>query len=54
MDINLAKYLLPEGLLDYFDIVSDKTENEKITFYKVILIFIDVSLIHLLFGGKSG
>lgn len=33
MDISLAKYLLPEGLLDYFDIVSDKIENEKVHFY---------------------
>jgi hypothetical protein len=33
LDISLAKYLLPEGLLDYFDIVSDKTENQKIHFY---------------------
>lgn len=33
LDINLAKYLLPEGLLDYFDIVSDKIENEKVHFY---------------------
>lgn len=33
MDITLAKYLLPEGLLDYFDIVSDKTENDKIHFF---------------------
>jgi hypothetical protein len=31
--ISVAKYLLPEGLLDYFDIVSDKTENEKAHFY---------------------
>lgn len=33
MDISLAKYLLPEGLLDYFDIVSDKIQDEKIHFY---------------------
>ena len=33
MDISLAKYLLPEGLLDYFNIVSDKTENQKVHFY---------------------
>lgn len=33
MDITLAKYFLPEGILDYFDIVSHKTENEKIHFH---------------------
>lgn len=33
MDIALAKYFLPEGLLDYFDIVSHKIENEKVHFY---------------------
>lgn len=33
MDIALAKYFLPEGLLDYFDIVSHKMENEKVHFY---------------------
>ena len=32
-DITLAKYLLLEGILDYFDIVSHKTENEKIHFH---------------------
>lgn len=26
-------YFLPEGLLDYFDIISHKSENEKIHFY---------------------
>lgn len=33
MDLELARYLLPEGLLDYFDIVSHKSEEEKIHFY---------------------
>lgn len=33
MDIALAKYFLPEGILDYFDIVSHKMENEKVHFY---------------------
>lgn len=28
LDINLTKYLLPEGLLDYFDIISDKIEKK--------------------------
>ena len=33
LDISLAKYLLPEGILEYFDIVSHKTKNEKVHFY---------------------
>ncbi len=33
MDIELARYLLPEGLLEYFDIVSDKSTADKIHFY---------------------
>ena len=33
MDIELARYLLPEGLLEYFDIVSDKSIADKIHFY---------------------
>ena len=33
MDIELARYLLPEGLLEYFDIVSDKSTCDKIHFY---------------------
>ena len=33
MNIALAKYFLPEGLLDYFDIVSHKMEDEKVHFY---------------------
>lgn len=33
MDIALAKYFLPEGILDYFDIVSHKIENNKVHFY---------------------
>jgi hypothetical protein len=33
LNLNLAQYLLPEGILDYFDIVSSKTESDKIHFY---------------------
>ncbi len=33
MNIELARYLLPEGLLEYFDIVSDKSSSDKIHFY---------------------
>ena len=33
MDIELAKYFLPEGILDYFEITSHKTANERIHFY---------------------
>ena len=33
MDIELASYLLPEGILEYFQIVSHKTSGEKIHFY---------------------
>jgi len=30
---DLAQYLLPEGILDYFEIVNDTIENERIHFY---------------------
>lgn len=33
MIIDLAKYFLPDGLLDYFEIVADKTENDQVHFY---------------------
>ena len=33
MNIDLAKYLLPEGILDYFEIVSDKVQNDRVHFY---------------------
>lgn len=33
MDLELAIYFLPQGILDYFDIVSHKLENEVIHFY---------------------
>ncbi|MCD8413598.1 hypothetical protein [Tenacibaculum finnmarkense] len=33
MNIALAKYFLSEGILDYFDIVSDKIENDQVHFY---------------------
>ena len=33
MNIDLAKYLLPEGVLDYFDIVDDNTQDDRVHFY---------------------
>ncbi|PCI31793.1 MAG: transposase [Flavobacteriaceae bacterium] len=33
MNPELAKYFLPEGLLDYFNIVNDTVNNDKIHFY---------------------
>ena len=33
MNINLAKYFLPEGILDYFEIVDDKIQNDQVHFY---------------------
>ena len=33
MNIDLAKYFLPEGILDYYDIVDDKIENDRVHFY---------------------
>ena len=33
MNPELAKYFLPEGLLDYFDIVNDVVHNDKIHFH---------------------
>lgn len=33
MEIELARYLLPLGILEYFEIVSDKSSKEKIHFY---------------------
>ncbi|MEN8186027.1 MAG: transposase [Bacteroidota bacterium] len=33
MDIELAKYLFPDGILDYFDIVSHKTVGDQVHFY---------------------
>lgn len=33
MNIDLAKYLLPEGILDYFEIVRDKTQDDRVHFY---------------------
>ncbi len=33
MNIALAKYFLPEGILHYFDIVEDKIENDQVHFY---------------------
>ena len=29
----LAQYLLPDGLLDYFEIVKDETQNDRVHFY---------------------
>jgi len=33
LNIDLAKYLLPEGILDYFKIVDDTIENDRVHFY---------------------
>jgi hypothetical protein len=33
LNIDLAKYLLPEGILDYFEIVSDNVQNDRVHFY---------------------
>ncbi len=33
MNIELARYFLPEGILEYFDIVDHKSTSEKIHFY---------------------
>jgi len=33
LDIELARYLLPEGVLDYFEIVGHKSSEGKIHFY---------------------
>ena len=33
MDTNLVSYLLPEGILEYFDISSHKSTLDKIHFY---------------------
>jgi hypothetical protein len=30
---DLAKYLLPRGILDYFEIVADTIENDRVHFY---------------------
>ncbi|MBE7660313.1 transposase [Tenacibaculum finnmarkense] len=33
MNIALAKCFLPEEILDYFNIISDKIENDQVHFY---------------------
>ena len=33
MDIELASYLLPEGILEYFEITNHKTKDDTIHFY---------------------
>jgi len=33
LDIELVRYLLPEGVLDYFEIVDDKLSEGKVHFY---------------------
>lgn len=33
MDIELARYLLPEGILDYFEIVNHSASENEIHFY---------------------
>jgi hypothetical protein len=32
LDRDVAKYLLPEGILDYFEIVKDSIQNDRIHF----------------------
>jgi len=32
LDIALAQYFLPSGILDYFDIISHKIEQEKVDY----------------------
>ena len=33
MNIDLANYFLPEGILDYFEIVDDSIKNDQVHFY---------------------
>jgi hypothetical protein len=33
LNIDLAKYLFQEGFLDYFDIVDDNTQDDRVHFY---------------------
>lgn len=33
MDLELARYFLPEGILDYFDIVSHRIIDDQVHFY---------------------
>jgi len=33
LNLDLAKYFLPEGILDYFEIVEDKIHNDRVHFY---------------------
>ncbi|WP_026837011.1 hypothetical protein [Gillisia sp. JM1] len=33
MDKELARYLLPEGILEYFEIISHKSSTDKVHFY---------------------
>tara|TARA_B100000809_G_C15139536_1_gene532443 strand:+ start:8259 stop:8546 length:288 start_codon:yes stop_codon:yes gene_type:complete len=33
LNIDLAKYFLPDGILDYFEIVADTLANERVHFY---------------------
>ena len=33
MNKDLAQYLLPDGLLDYFEIVKIETQNDRVHFY---------------------
>jgi hypothetical protein len=30
---DLANYLLPDGFLDYFEIIKDETQNDRVHFY---------------------
>lgn len=33
LNIYLVKYFLPEGILDYFEIVDDKIQDDQVRFY---------------------
>jgi len=33
LNIDLAKYFLPDGILDYFEIVDDRLQNDRVHFY---------------------
>ena len=33
MNKDLAQYLLPEGIIDYFEIVKDETQNDRVHFF---------------------
>jgi hypothetical protein len=33
LNLELASYLLPEGILEYFDIIEHRSTNDKVHFY---------------------